>query len=151
MKNNILVTATILLLIFSLAACTLSPAPTPVVFPTAEQPTKPPSTQPALPQPTPEVNTPTVTAAPTDTTAPTSEAPGAADTPWPTVAPQPAAAASLPPGSPVQLDDIQMITLTDGWGISGGLLLKTLDGGRTWREVTPAGGARGHSHGCLSR
>jgi photosystem II stability/assembly factor-like uncharacterized protein len=140
MNKKILATATILLLIFGLAACTLSAAPTPVVFPTAEQPTNSPSTQPPLPQSTPKVYTPTVTIAPTDTTASTSEATTAADTPWPPVPPQPAAAASLPPGSPVQLDDIQMITLTDGWGISGSLLLKTLDGGRTWREVTPVAG-----------
>jgi photosystem II stability/assembly factor-like uncharacterized protein len=31
-----------------------------------------------------------------------------------------------------------MVTLTDGWGISGAYLLKTADGGQNWREVTPS-------------
>jgi photosystem II stability/assembly factor-like uncharacterized protein len=62
------------------------------------------------------------------------------ETPWPTVASQPAAPAQLPSGTKIQLDEIHMVNQGDGWGISGGLLLKTADGGRTWREITPATG-----------
>ena len=59
---------------------------------------------------------------------------------WPTLAPQPAAPALLTPGNHLQLDEIHMVSLTEGWGIMGGYLLITADGGQTWHEVTPSVG-----------
>jgi photosystem II stability/assembly factor-like uncharacterized protein len=55
----------------------------------------------------------------------------------PTGTPEPAGPAHLPSGSRIQLDQIHMASQTEGWGIAGGYLLVTGDGGRTWREVTP--------------
>jgi len=140
MKSKFPLTAAYSLLILSLAACNLLAVPTPAASPTAEPPTSPPSTQPAPPQPSREANTPTVAFVPTETTIPTVLEPTEVFTPWPTVAAQPAAGASLPAGSPLQLDEIHMVSLADGWGISAGILLKTADGGHTWREVTPQAG-----------
>jgi formylglycine-generating enzyme required for sulfatase activity/photosystem II stability/assembly factor-like uncharacterized protein len=56
----------------------------------------------------------------------------------PTLAHQPTATAQLLPGSHFQLDEIHMVSQTEGWGISGGTLLVTVDGGQTWRDVTPS-------------
>jgi photosystem II stability/assembly factor-like uncharacterized protein len=141
MKTNFPATAACILLVFCLSACSLLAAPTPSASPTlaTEPRTQLPPTQTIPPLPTLEATTPAVST-PTETITPTIVAPTEAITPWPTAAVQPPAAASLPLGSPLQLDEIHMVTLTDGWGTSGRLLLKTVDGGRTWREVTPQAG-----------
>jgi photosystem II stability/assembly factor-like uncharacterized protein len=74
------------------------------------------------------------------TTTPTSEE---ISTITPTAAPPPAATllpaapAHFKPGDALQLDEIHMVSLTEGWAISGAYLLATADGGRTWRETTP--------------
>ena len=128
--------STAMILLVTISACSffvsISPTPSaPTEQPTVESPTK---TNAAQPQPEtvtatsmqPPAETPTVEVLPTET-----------DTPWPTIAPEPAAPAHLSAGTKIQLDEIRMITQVEGWGISGGLLLKTADGGNTWREVTP--------------
>ncbi len=145
MKSKISVTAAAILLILVLAACNLFSPAAPSATPALEnQPSLIP-TQPSTLQPTQETIPPTVEVLPTETATPTQELP----TPRPTRIPQPAAAASLPPGSPVQLDEIAMINLTEGWGTSGGILLKTKDGGKTWREVTPSGAAGDMIYGAF--
>jgi photosystem II stability/assembly factor-like uncharacterized protein len=70
-------------------------------------------------------------------------------TTWPTIAPQPAAPALLPPGTHIQLDKIHMVSQTEGWGTSGHILLKTADGGQTWREVTPSAGQADMIYGAF--
>ena len=44
----------------------------------------------------------------------------------------------LQPGQPVQIGDLIMLSDTTGWGIEPwGHILHTIDGGRTWQDVTP--------------
>jgi photosystem II stability/assembly factor-like uncharacterized protein len=50
---------------------------------------------------------------------------------------QPAAATHFHAGDHVQLDSITFNSRTEGWGLSGAYVLTTIDGGQTWREVTP--------------
>ncbi|HEX2997530.1 MAG TPA: sialidase family protein [Anaerolineales bacterium] len=57
-------------------------------------------------------------------------------TPAPVVSPQPAVA-RYSPGDAIVLDRITMIDAQNGWAVSGGDVLFTTDGARTWREVTP--------------
>lgn len=98
-----------------LAACTGETAP----------PVSPP---PASPVPT---NTPLPTTAPTDSPPPASPT----SAPVPTLAP-------LPAGQAVLVTEIRMMDASRGWAL-GGLrdpgdhVLRTEDGGRTWRDVTP--------------
>ncbi|HTX90033.1 MAG TPA: hypothetical protein VMC09_02355 [Anaerolineales bacterium] len=80
----------------------------------------------------------------TDTPAPTAavstatEAPANAEpAPLPTGTPQAAAPAHFELGAAIQLTQINMITKTDGWGLSGPYVLVTSDGGRDWQEATP--------------
>jgi photosystem II stability/assembly factor-like uncharacterized protein len=75
----------------------------------------------------------------TETTRPTATAniPTKETIPGPTLTFVPAASPRLPSGSPLQLDEIHMVSLSEGWAISAGLVLRTSDGGKTWREVTP--------------
>jgi photosystem II stability/assembly factor-like uncharacterized protein len=69
------------------------------------------------------------TALPTDAPRPTSTQ--APPTPISTLAP-------LQPGQPITLTNLHMLTATTGWGVeSSGHLLRTGDGGTTWRDVTP--------------
>jgi photosystem II stability/assembly factor-like uncharacterized protein len=75
-------------------------------------------------------------AAPTDTEIPTDTE----QAPLPTVPagpPQPAAPAHFKAGASISLTQINMITKTDGWSLSGPYVLITTDGGKTWREATP--------------
>lgn len=51
--------------------------------------------------------------------------------------PQPAVAPRLKPGDAVLLEEIEMKSHIEGWGISEGNVLTTVDGGKTWREATP--------------
>jgi photosystem II stability/assembly factor-like uncharacterized protein len=76
-------------------------------------------------------------------------APGATALPSATIAPPPASAtpAALPsataaPGQPVVIEQIHMLNQLEGWGwaMRDGMLtrlLRTADGGRTWREFSP--------------
>ncbi|HMB24623.1 MAG TPA: hypothetical protein VKP08_17385, partial [Anaerolineales bacterium] len=57
-------------------------------------------------------------------------------TPMPVASPQPAVVRHRP-GDAIVLDRITMIDAQNGWAISGGDVLFTADGARTWREVTP--------------
>lgn len=41
--------------------------------------------------------------------------------------------------SPIQLDDVAMVTGQDGWALASGSVVVTRDAGRKWRRVTPAG------------
>jgi formylglycine-generating enzyme required for sulfatase activity/photosystem II stability/assembly factor-like uncharacterized protein len=67
----------------------------------------------------------------------------------PTLAPPPTATAQLLPGSHFQLDEIHMVSQTEGWGISGGTLLVTADGSQTWRDVTPGVGQGNKIYGAF--
>lgn len=58
-------------------------------------------------------------------------------TPQAVSVPLPAAAPRFKPGASINLDHIEMITRMEGWGISGGSVLTTVDSGNTWREGTP--------------
>jgi len=140
MKVKILATAACNMLVFSLAACNLLAVSTPAASPSPEKPTNLVPTQTVPPQPSLEAITSTVEPLSTETVTPIIVVPTETITPWPTEVAQPPAAPTLLAGSPLQLDEIHMVNLSDGWGISGRLLLKTADGGRTWREVTPEAG-----------
>ena len=92
-------------------------------------PTLPPEwTQtPTLPSPAPRTSTaPSVIAT---STVPTR--PAASPTPYPTGSPV------VRNRAPVELTMVQMFSESEGWGIEGASILTTLDGGRTWRDVTP--------------
>ena len=62
--------------------------------------------------------------------------PARSNTPLPA---QPAMEPYFAPGDEVQLDEIHMLSLTEGWARSGPFVLVTGDGGSNWREVTPPG------------
>jgi photosystem II stability/assembly factor-like uncharacterized protein len=131
MKSRRSISAAAAFLLLSIVACTSFTAATPTASPLA---TLPPSAVPSVTMPvvaTATAEAPTSTA---EAATPTVEIPTA----WPTSAPQKAAPAQLPVGSPIQLDEIHMQSPTGGWGISAGMVLVTADGGKTWREVTPA-------------
>mgnify|MGYP001765833510 CR=1 FL=1 len=65
--------------------------------------------------------------------------------PTPTISPtarpsEPPALAATPrfrPGESLLLTEVHMVTVDQGWGISGPSVLTTADGGLTWHEVTP--------------
>ncbi len=75
----------------------------------------------------------TATAAPTPTSVP------------PTLVPWPIPGAALPvlqPGQPVTLTSLRMLDASTGWGLdAGGHILRTTDGGGSWKSVNPPGGA----------
>jgi photosystem II stability/assembly factor-like uncharacterized protein len=129
MKARISLTAALSFLLLVVFACTPFVVTTPSASPPAELPTRAVPTRTLPLQPSIEALTPT-------SEEPTSQS----ITAWPTLAPQPAAPAQLPAGNPIQLDEIHMVSQTEGWGISGGTLLVTANGGQTWREVTPSVG-----------
>lgn len=59
-------------------------------------------------------------------------------TPSVTATGQPAAAPRFQDGQEIKITNIKMVTATDGWAVSGPFILRTRDGGQSWREVTPA-------------
>jgi photosystem II stability/assembly factor-like uncharacterized protein len=146
-----------LLLVLCLAACgrfqiniEVSPKPTLTLSPqatfTAERipasPLPPTPSQTPAATPTPVPATPTRTPAPADTASP-------APSLMPTLAPLPVnsddpAFPALPPleaGQVITLTTIQMMDETMGWGLEiGGHILRTRDGGLTWKSVTPPRG-----------
>lgn len=140
MRTRILLIAVLSILLLAVCACNFSASSTPTAYLPSETPTSS-ETLPTLtlpPQPTAEKPTPTMeelTPTPPDT--------------LPTQAPQPAAPARLTPGNPLQLDEIHMVSLTDGWGILEHYLLVTADGGQTWHEVTPMAGAADKLYGVF--
>ncbi len=93
-------------------------------------PSQIPSATPVPPTATPTTESPT----PTNEVV---EQPVQTDTPAVLSVPQPAAASRFKPGDPVKLDRIEMKSRAEGWGISGGIVLTTKDGGLTWHEATP--------------
>jgi len=58
-------------------------------------------------------------------------------TPVPTPSGAQASVALYSPGQSIVMDSIKMITAKEGWGISRSSVLVTMDGGKTWVEVTP--------------
>jgi photosystem II stability/assembly factor-like uncharacterized protein len=129
------------LLLFS-QACTSIGTPTPAANPTIAPATIPSLTDiPAatdIPAPTPLPPTiapptaePPPTAVPTELIEPTQAIPVVQSVP------QSAAAPRHKPGDAITLDLIAMKTRMEGWGISGGDVLTTVDGGKSWHEATP--------------
>ncbi len=51
--------------------------------------------------------------------------------------PHPPALSHFRAGDDLTLTSIHMTTNTQGWGVSGSNILRTADGGQTWRDVTP--------------
>ena len=136
MKTRISLIAALTFLLLAVFACTPFRVSTPTTSPSAEPPTKPVPTRTLPLQPSIEAITPT-TEPPIST--PTTEEPTPLpSTALPTIAPQPAAPPQLSSGSHFKLDEIHMVSLTEGWGITGRYLLVTANGGQTWREVTPS-------------
>ncbi len=85
---------------------------------------------------------PSTTIPPTTSPAPTTRP--ATDTPIVEPArlktPLPAQLARGPyfaPGDQIVLDEIYMLSLSDGWALSGPFVLATADGGQTWRQASP--------------
>lgn len=64
----------------------------------------------------------------------------ATDTPVPLPIAEDIGVPRFPIGAEVDLTFIQMITDLQGWGISGWHILRTEDGGISWRDVTPPEG-----------
>jgi photosystem II stability/assembly factor-like uncharacterized protein len=125
MKPKISLAAAVCALLVAILACT----------PFKPLTTLPPATQ----QPLDTSLAPTLAEFPTQVPTPTSQDTVVPPTaiPQPTIQPQEAAPAHYHTGVNIQLDSITMTSLTEGWGISGRYLLVTVDGGKTWREVTP--------------
>ena len=111
------------LFLFSTGCAAVRESPTPVV----EAPTLTPEwTQtPWLPSPSPD-NSP----APSIT-------PAIPMTSVSTLTPYPSGSPVVRNRAPVEMTMIQMFSGSEGWGIEGASILTTLDGGRTWRDVTP--------------
>ncbi|MFH2103383.1 MAG: hypothetical protein ABIJ39_08530 [Chloroflexota bacterium] len=106
-------------------SCGLFPTPVATLAPTAVVPT--------LPAP---AETATVPASPTAVPSPL---PPQASPTTPVLGP---GIARLPAGQQVEITTIQMVTTTVGWAIgavdrAGDHVLRTQDGGLTWRDVTP--------------
>jgi len=113
-----------IILLLALLACGPLALPTPSSspVPTSHPTTLPPSPEEPTISLTREIPEATTVAAPTQ------------------AAPQPATAGHFQPGDSIQLDSITMTGRTEGWGLSGPYVLTTADGGKTWREATPAQG-----------
>ena len=113
--------------VLSIVACGL-PAP---ASPTAALPNLPGSTSTPTPPLLPSAAATLVAASPS--------APSGGDvTPAPTRSvPEPSDASHFREGEDITLTEIRMVTRTEGWGVAGAYVLKTEDGGQTWREVTP--------------
>ncbi len=122
MKINVTLLLAGSFLLLSALAC--GPLTTP-----AAAPALPPTVPTASPEPPTETSEP-----PTATEEPTLPEP---TFPAPASVPVPAAAPHFRSGAPIQLDEIHMVTSTEGWGLSAKYVLVTADGGQTWREVTP--------------
>jgi photosystem II stability/assembly factor-like uncharacterized protein len=124
---------TILLAVLTLALALLACG----IFSTSvtKEPTTPPAFTPTLPPATdmPTAGPPQMETPPPVTYTPMVE-PGQMVTPPPA---QPARAPYYEPGDPVALDEIHMLSLTEGWALSGPFVLATADGGQTWRQATP--------------
>jgi len=64
-------------------------------------------------------------------------------TPSNTASPVPALKTATVPALPVvtspQINDLQMLDASNGWAIGNGIIMRTIDGGSTWYDVTPAG------------
>lgn len=140
MRTRFLFIAALSILLLAAFACNSSSLSTPTAYLPSETPAGPDTlpTPSLTAQPTAEKPTPTMeelTPTPLDT--------------LPTLAPQPAAPARLTPGNHLQLDEIHMVSLTEGWGILGQYLLITADGGQTWHEVTPGTGAADKLYGAF--
>jgi photosystem II stability/assembly factor-like uncharacterized protein len=89
----------------------------------------------------PQASAPTLESSPTPEASPTFPPPSETPTQAPTALPSPT---TISVSQPVTITAIQMSNPSDGWGIgqidgSYDRVLKTGDGGTTWREVTPAG------------
>lgn len=113
------------LLLLSTGCAVARESPTPVV----EAPTLPPewTMAPELPSPSPvPSNSPVPSITATMPTRPAS-----------TLTPYPSGSPIVRNRAPVELTMIQMFSDSEGWGIEGASILTTLDGGRTWRDVTP--------------
>ena len=113
------------LLLLSAGCAVARESPTPVV----EAPTLPPewTMAPELPSPSPvPSNSPVPSITATMPTKPAS-----------TLTPYPSGSPIVRNRAPVELTMIQMFSDSEGWGIEGASILTTLDGGRTWRDVTP--------------
>ena len=80
-----------------------------------------------------------ITSAPLPGLPATATAPGGPQTPVIPNTPQSAAAPHFRNGQQITLTGIEMVSPSDGWGVSGPFVLRTRDGGQTWREVTPPG------------
>ena len=138
MKLKISLTVPLSFLLLAIFACTPLVPNTPIASPPGEQPTSAGSTQ-SIIQPSPELNTPTTEEPTPELITPTTEeATIEPFIPTPTLAPQPAAPAQLAAGYHIQLDEIHMVSQTEGWGISGRYILTTADGGQSWHETGPS-------------
>jgi len=109
-------------------------SPSPVV----EAPTLPPewTLAPELPSPSPgPPELPSPSPGPSNSPAP-SIAATLPTKPASTLTPYPSGSPVVRNRAPVELTMIQMFSDSEGWGIEGASILITLDGGRTWRDVT---------------
>jgi photosystem II stability/assembly factor-like uncharacterized protein len=133
-------TGLLLLLLFStaLSACNLnlsgaSDTPVAVITPTSPPNLATPTSPPETPTPLPPTATPTFPPVITATPPPPTATPAATSTP--------AATANSAPG--VKIDVIKMINASSGWAVGQYIsnttddILKTADGGLTWKPVTP--------------
>lgn len=130
-RISIVRTGIICLLLSGTMTCSLMPVPVSTPLLTAALPsTQLPSSTPLPPTATPTTELPTPTLE-------EEEPPAVTVIPAVFSVPQPARPPRFKPGDPVKLDRIEMISRAEGWGISGGNVLTTQDGGLTWHEVTP--------------
>src|SRR5574341_277921 len=116
----------------TLAATQPPPTPAPTLTPSPASPTRAPATQ-LSPSPSPAPSTATPIASPT-APASTPETGGPASNPI----------AHLTAGQPVTVTAVHMLDANTGWAVAAGgtgdpddHLLRTTDGGATWRDVTP--------------
>jgi len=122
-------------LLLSVGCAVARESPSPVV----EAPTLPPewTLAPELPSPSPgPPELPSPSPGPSNSPAP-SIAATLPTKPASTLTPYPSGSPVVRNRAPVELTMIQMFSDSEGWGIEGASILITLDGGRTWRDVTP--------------
>lgn len=115
-------------LIILVTACNwISPSPTPFL------PTETPSsgTSPIITETSTASATPVTFAA--DTPSSATEETYPAWEPWPTSTAIP----TLPPGQALTFASLHMNDEQNGWGIAGERIVRTRDGGQTWKDVTP--------------